>query len=91
MPFFTRKPLLETVKGFFRLSTSVFPLQAIAYPPPIGYRSIGPSVGLLHRQLFRNRGCPATATVTMLSGNGTSVIADGHVASTVLRWYGTKS
>ncbi|WP_312339320.1 hypothetical protein, partial [Sphingobacterium sp.] len=23
-PFFTRKPLLETVKGFFRLSTSVF-------------------------------------------------------------------
>ncbi|MGJ1444420.1 hypothetical protein ACR788_24355, partial [Sphingobacterium siyangense] len=25
VPFFTRKPLLETVKGFFRLSTSVFP------------------------------------------------------------------
>ncbi|MGJ1439576.1 hypothetical protein ACR79U_26905, partial [Sphingobacterium siyangense] len=25
VPFFTRKPLLETVKGFFRLDTSVFP------------------------------------------------------------------
>ncbi len=25
VPFFTRKPLLETVKGFFRLNTSVFP------------------------------------------------------------------
>ncbi|WP_346067138.1 hypothetical protein, partial [Sphingobacterium siyangense] len=72
-----------------RLSTSVFPLQAIAYPPPIGYRSTGPSVGLLHRQLLRNRRYPAT--VTVLSGNGTPVIADGHVASTVLRWYGTKS
>ncbi|WP_294187006.1 hypothetical protein, partial [uncultured Sphingobacterium sp.] len=23
VPFFTRKPLLETVKGFFRLTTSV--------------------------------------------------------------------
>ncbi|WP_312523824.1 hypothetical protein, partial [Sphingobacterium multivorum] len=39
-PFFTRKPLLETVKGFFRLDTCLyFPVQAIAYPPPIGYRS----------------------------------------------------
>ncbi|WP_448665296.1 hypothetical protein [Sphingobacterium siyangense] len=54
MPFFTRKPLLETVKGFFRLDTSVFPLQAIADPPPIGYRSTGPSVSLVHRKLFRN-------------------------------------
>ncbi|MGE8428763.1 MAG: hypothetical protein ACN6O7_12835, partial [Sphingobacterium sp.] len=25
VPFFTRKPLLETVKGFFRLDTSVLP------------------------------------------------------------------
>jgi len=27
VPFFTRKPLLETVKGFFRLDTSVIPVQ----------------------------------------------------------------
>ncbi|WP_313532959.1 hypothetical protein [Sphingobacterium athyrii] len=46
-------------------------------------------MSLLHRQLLRNRRYPAT--VTVLSGNGTPVIADGHVASTVLRWYGTKS
>ncbi|WP_448137111.1 hypothetical protein [Sphingobacterium siyangense] len=38
------------------------PLTITAYPPPIGYRSIGPSVGLLHRQLFRNRRYPATVT-----------------------------
>ncbi|MGJ1228110.1 hypothetical protein ACR78H_21425 [Sphingobacterium siyangense] len=41
-------------------------------------------MSLIHRQLFRNRGCPATATVTMLSGNGTAVIADGHAVITVL-------
>ncbi|WP_286882673.1 hypothetical protein, partial [Sphingobacterium sp. UBA5980] len=31
-----------------------FHVQAIAYAPHIGYRSTGPSVSLLHRQLFRN-------------------------------------
>ncbi|QQT30623.1 hypothetical protein I6I99_25570 [Sphingobacterium multivorum] len=43
----------------------------MAYAPPIGYRSTGPSVSLLRRKLFRNRRYPATATVTVLSGNGT--------------------
>ncbi|WP_312208663.1 hypothetical protein, partial [Sphingobacterium multivorum] len=34
VPFFTRKPLLETVKGFLRLDTCLyFPVQAIAYLP----------------------------------------------------------
>ncbi|MFA4980786.1 MAG: hypothetical protein WC589_24970, partial [Sphingobacterium sp.] len=36
VPFFTRKPLLETVKGFFRLSTSVFPCTG--YCPSSAYR-----------------------------------------------------
>ncbi|WP_289011567.1 hypothetical protein, partial [uncultured Sphingobacterium sp.] len=37
-PFFTRKPLLETVKGFFRLSTPVLPVQCycISSVPPTG-------------------------------------------------------
>ncbi|WP_333577412.1 hypothetical protein, partial [Sphingobacterium sp.] len=42
-PFFTRKPLLETVKGFFRLNTSMAitlpPLTITAYPLYIVYRS----------------------------------------------------
>ncbi|MGJ1377375.1 hypothetical protein ACR79Q_14600, partial [Sphingobacterium multivorum] len=29
VPFFTRKPLLETVKGFLRLDTSVLPLASL--------------------------------------------------------------
>jgi hypothetical protein len=34
VPFFTRKPLLETVKGFLRLDICLyFPVQAIAYLP----------------------------------------------------------
>ncbi|WON92185.1 hypothetical protein [Sphingobacterium sp. UGAL515B_05] len=56
--------MLETVKGFFRLDTSMAitlrPLTITAYPPTIGYRSTGPSVSPVHRQLFRNRRYPAT-------------------------------
>ncbi|MGJ1360442.1 hypothetical protein ACR79K_27430, partial [Sphingobacterium siyangense] len=52
-----------------------FPVQAIAYPPPSGYHSTGPSVSLLHRKLFRNRRYPATTTVTVLSGNGALLLS----------------
>ncbi|MCS4167643.1 hypothetical protein M2419_004770 [Sphingobacterium sp. BIGb0116] len=45
MPFFTRKPLLETVKGFFRLNTSMAvtlpPLTITAYPLHIGIAAHG--------------------------------------------------
>ncbi|MCS4164235.1 hypothetical protein M2419_001298 [Sphingobacterium sp. BIGb0116] len=58
MPFFTRKPLLETVKGFFRLNTSMTitlpPLTITAYPPHIGYRSIGPSAVVAQLSLSCN-------------------------------------
>ncbi|WP_336830073.1 hypothetical protein, partial [Sphingobacterium multivorum] len=35
VPFFTRKPLLETVKGFFRLDTCLyFPVQCYCISSP---------------------------------------------------------
>ncbi|WP_336876148.1 hypothetical protein, partial [Sphingobacterium multivorum] len=47
VPFFTRKPLLETVKGFFRLGNSRTSLyNAIAYLP-----------------YFPDRRCPRASTV----------------------------
>ncbi|WP_147420938.1 hypothetical protein [Sphingobacterium siyangense] len=85
MPFFTRKPLLETVKGFFRLDTSVFPFTG--YCLSSAYRfSQHRTVTLpqLPITAYPIRAYPVTTTVTVLSGNGTPVIADGHAVITVL-------
>ncbi|MGB3103945.1 hypothetical protein, partial [Sphingobacterium siyangense] len=84
VPFFTRKPLLETVKGFFRLSTSVFPCT--------GY-CISSAYRLSQRRTVGS--CSAAVAILQLllsrSGNGTPVIADGHAVITVLRCYATLS
>jgi len=62
VPFFTRKPLLETVKGFFRLDTSVFPCTG--YCRSSAYR--------LSQHRTVGEPCPSTAILSLSrSGNGT--------------------
>ncbi|MDR3010552.1 MAG: hypothetical protein LBV59_21685, partial [Sphingobacterium sp.] len=66
VPFFTRKPLLETVKGFFRLSTPVIPCTSycISYAywlsQHMAFGEPGPSEAVPQPSLPCNCHCPTT-------------------------------
>ncbi|MGJ1437621.1 hypothetical protein ACR79U_16935, partial [Sphingobacterium siyangense] len=53
--FLHGSPCWKQSRASFVWILAYFHVQAMAYPPPIGYRSTGPSVSLLRRKLFSNR------------------------------------